>query len=75
MLLLNDDSDAARLLMFEPERTILLTTWDNLRQLEEAGRIQSANTVMEALRQAERKPPRHDLGAVMIRRSATPFEQ
>lgn len=60
-LLLSDDSDAARLLVFEPERTILLTTWDYLRQLEEAQRIQSADAVMEAVRQAGRNPPRRDL--------------
>jgi hypothetical protein len=60
-LLLSDDSDAARLLVFKPERTILLTTWDYLRQLEEAQRIQSADAVMEALQQAGRNPPKRDL--------------
>jgi hypothetical protein len=30
-LLLSDDRDAQRLLVFEPEKTILLTTWDYLR--------------------------------------------
>lgn len=30
-LLLSDDRDAERMLVFEPERTILLTTWDYLR--------------------------------------------
>lgn len=60
-LLLSDDRDAARLLVMEPERTILMTTWDYLRQLEEAGRIQSADAVMEAVRQAGRNPPRRDL--------------
>jgi hypothetical protein len=39
----------------------LLTTWDYLRQLEEAQRIQSADAVMEAVRQAGRNPPRRDL--------------
>ncbi len=60
-LLLSDDRDAERLLVFEPEKTILLTTWDYLRQLEEAQRIQSADAVMEAVRQAGRNPPKRDL--------------
>jgi hypothetical protein len=60
-LLLSDDRDAERLLVFEPEKTILLTTWDYLRQLEEARRIQSADAVIEAVRQAGRNPPKRDL--------------
>lgn len=60
-MLLSDDRDAARLLVFEPEKTILLTTWDYLRQLEEAQRIQSADAVMQAAAQAGRHPPRRDL--------------
>jgi hypothetical protein len=44
-LLLSDDRDAERLLVFEPEKMILLTTWDYLRQLEMAKRIQSADAV------------------------------
>ncbi len=60
-LLLSDDRDVERLLVFEPEKAILLTTWDYLRQLEEAQRIQSADAVMEAVRQAGRHPPRRDL--------------
>ena len=60
-LLLSDDRDAERLLVFEPDKTILLTTWDYLRQLEEAGRIQSADAVMDAVRLAGRHPPRRDL--------------
>ena len=44
-LLLSDDRDAGRLLVFEPEKTILLTTWDYLRQLEEAQRITSGRLV------------------------------
>jgi hypothetical protein len=60
-LLLSDDRDAAGLLVFEPDRTILLTTWDYLRQLEAAQRIQSADAVMEAVRQAGRNPVRRDL--------------
>ena len=47
--------------MFEPEKTIPLTTWDYLRQLEEARRIQSANVVMDAVREAGRNPPRSDM--------------
>jgi len=60
-LLLSDDRDVERMLVFEPERTILLTTWDYLRQLEEARRIQSAVAVMDAVREAGRHPPRRDL--------------
>ncbi len=60
-LLLSDDRDAERLLVFEPEKAILLTTWDYLRQLEEAQRIQSADAVIEAVRQAGRNPPQRDL--------------
>jgi hypothetical protein len=60
-LLLSDDRDTERFLVFEPEKTILLTTWDYLRQLEEAGRIQSSDAVMEAVRQAGRNPPQRDL--------------
>ncbi len=60
-LLLSDDRDAARLLVFEPEKTILLTTWDYLRLLEEGRRIQSAESVIESVRQAGRNPPGRDL--------------
>jgi hypothetical protein len=60
-LLLSDDRDAERLLVFEPEKAILLTTWDYLRQLEEAQRIQSADAVLEVVRQAGRNPPQRDL--------------
>jgi hypothetical protein len=60
-LLLSDDRDAERLLVFEPEKTILLTTWDYLRLLEEAQRIQSADAVMDLVRQAGRNPPMRDL--------------
>ena len=60
-LLLSDDRDASRLLVFEPEKTILLTTWDYLRQLEAGRRIQSADAVIERVRQAGRNPPRRDL--------------
>jgi len=60
-LLLSDDRDVERLLVFEPEKAILLTTWDYLRQLEDAQRIQSADAVMEAVRQAGRDSPRRDL--------------
>jgi hypothetical protein len=60
-LLLSDDSDTERLLVFEPDKAILLTTWDYLRQLEEAQRIQSADAVIEAVRAAGRNPPLRDL--------------
>ena len=60
-LLLSDDRDAARLVIVDPEKLILLTTWDYLRQLEEAQRIQSADAVIEAARAAGRNPPQRDL--------------
>jgi hypothetical protein len=60
-LLLSDDRDTQRLLVFEPERTILLTTWDYLRQLEAGHRIQSADAVIEAVRRTGRNPPQRDL--------------
>ncbi len=60
-LLLSDDRDAERLLAIEPHKAILLTTWDYLRQLESAGRIQSADEVLESVRRAGRNPPVRDL--------------
>lgn len=60
-LLLSDDRDAERLVILDPDRLILLTTWDYLRQLEEAQRIQSADAVIEAVRLAGRNPPKRDL--------------
>jgi hypothetical protein len=35
-LLLSDDRDVGRVVVIDPDRLILLTTWDYLRQLEEA---------------------------------------
>lgn len=63
-LLLSDDRDAERMRVFEPEPTILLTTWDYLRQLEEARRIQSADAVMDAVRETGRHPPKVICGAI-----------
>lgn len=60
-LLLSDDRDVQRLLVVDPERLILLTTWDFLRQLEEAQRIQSADAVIELVRAAGRNPVQRDL--------------
>jgi hypothetical protein len=60
-LLLSDDRDVERLVVVQPEQVILLTTWDYLRQLEEAQRIQSADAVMQAVLRAGRNPPRRDL--------------
>lgn len=60
-LLLSDDRDVERLIVVDPDRLILLTTWDYLRQLEEAQRIQSADAVMEAVRESGRNPPLRDL--------------
>jgi hypothetical protein len=58
---LSDDRDAERLVVLEPDKAILLTTWDYLRQLEEAQRIQSADAVIEAVRKAGRNPPTRDV--------------
>ena len=60
-LLLSDDRDAERLVIIDPDKLILLTTWDYLRQLEEAQRIQSAAAIIEAARAAGRNPPTRDL--------------
>lgn len=60
-LLLSDDRDAERLAVFVPDKAILLTTWDYLRQLEEAQCIQSADAVIDAVRLAGRNPPKRDL--------------
>lgn len=49
-LLLSDDRDVRRLMVLDPDRLILLTTWDYLRQLEQAQRIQSADAIIEAVR-------------------------
>jgi hypothetical protein len=56
-LLLSDDRDIGRVIVIDPDRLILLTAWDYLRQLEEAHRIQSADAVIEAARAAGRNPP------------------
>lgn len=60
-LLLSDDRDVQRLLVVDPERVVLLTTWDFLRQLEEARRIQSADAVIELVRATGRNPVLRDL--------------
>ena len=60
-LLLSDDRDAERLVVVDPGKLILLTTWDYLRQLEDAQRIQSTDAVLDAVRLAGRNPPMRDL--------------
>lgn len=60
-LLLSDDRDVQRLLVIDPERVVLLTTWDYLRQLEETQRIQSADAVIDLVRAAGRNPVQRDL--------------
>ncbi|MHB8886896.1 MAG: hypothetical protein ACYC5H_17770 [Methylovirgula sp.] len=60
-LLLSDDRDLDRVIVVDPQKLILLTTWDYLRQLEEAQRIQSAEAVLEAVREAGRHPSTRDL--------------
>ncbi len=60
-LLLSDDRDVRRMVVVDPDRLILLTTWDYLRQLEQAQRIQSADAVIAAVREAGRNPPTRDI--------------
>ena len=60
-LLLSDDRDAERLSIVDPDRLVLLTTWDYLRQLEDAQRIQSADAVIATVRQSGRNPSTRDL--------------
>lgn len=60
-LLLSDDRDVERMVVVDPDRLILLTTWDYLRQLEQAQRIQSADAVIEAVRKAGHDPPTRDI--------------
>ncbi len=56
-ILLSDDRDVERVVVIDPQKIILLTTWDYLRQLEEAQRIQSADAVFETARERGRHPP------------------
>lgn len=60
-LMLSDDRDARRLAVIDPDRLILLTTWDFLRQLEAGQRIQSAAAIIEAVRHTGRNPAVRDL--------------
>lgn len=60
-ILLSDDRDVDRIVVIDPEKIILLTTWDYLHQLEEAQRIQSADVVFAAARDRGRNPPAHEL--------------
>jgi hypothetical protein len=60
-LLLSDDRDIGRVIVIDPDKLILLTTWDYLRQLEEAQRIQSADAVIDAVRAKGRNPPTRDI--------------
>lgn len=59
-LLLCDDRDAERLFS-AADQVVLLTTSDYLRQLEEAGRIQSADHVLERARSAGLNPSSRDV--------------
>jgi hypothetical protein len=61
VILLSDDRDVERIVVIDPQKVILLTTRDYLRQLEEAQRIQSADAVFEAAREKGRHPPTHEL--------------
>lgn len=60
-ILLTDDRDVERVVMVDRRRIIPLTTWDYLSQLEQAQRIQSADAVLEAARQAGRPPATYEL--------------
>jgi hypothetical protein len=59
-LLLSDDKDAVRL-FGDPDMVAVLTTSDYLRQLEDARRIQSADQVLQAARQAGLNPSSRDV--------------
>ena len=54
------NGDAERLSIVDPDRLILLTTWDYLRLLEGAQRIQSAQAVIDAVQLTGRNPPTRD---------------
>jgi len=45
----------------DPDKLILMTTWDYLRQLEEARRIQSTDAILDAIRENGRNPILRDL--------------
>jgi hypothetical protein len=60
-ILLSDDRDVSRVVVVDPQKIILLTTWDYLQQLEAARRIQSADAVLEAARERGRNPPTVDI--------------
>lgn len=60
-LLLADDRDLERLVATDPARIVLLSTWDFLRQLEAARRIQSADATLEAARRGGRNPSTRSL--------------
>jgi hypothetical protein len=70
-LLLSDNRDIGRVVVIDPDRLILLMTWDYLRQLEEVQRIQSADAVIEAVRPAAIRP-HATCSAASIRKSAKP---
>ena len=60
-LLLSDDRDAERLSIVDPSRLVLLGTWDFLRQLEAAQRIQSADAFAQTVAAAGVSLPKRDL--------------
>jgi len=60
-ILLADDQDVKGMIALEPERIILMTTTDFLRELETAKRIQSAQYVIDLAAKAGRNLPVRDL--------------
>ena len=60
-LLLSDDRDAERLSIVDPTRLVLIGTWDFLRELEGARRIQSADAIRSAVLAAGISLPTRDL--------------
>jgi hypothetical protein len=60
-LLLSDDRDAERLAIVDPERLILLTTWDYLRQLEEAAAHPVSRCNHRCCARGRPQPPARDL--------------
>ena len=60
-MLLSDDRDAERLTITDPQKLVLIGTFDFLRQLEAAQRIQSADAVLAAAQAAGVAIPKRDL--------------
>jgi len=60
-ILLTDDRDVRLLTTREPDKIILLTTFEYLQALENAKCIQSADYIFDRVKLSGRNPPRHEL--------------